>query len=91
MRVIAYAYDADHRCIDCTKEYIKATVPDIEEVEKILEGMRDFEDSEGNPIHPLFSTDEWYANDIYEGNDSATLACGTCGEIIEEVELNGDS
>lgn len=36
-------------------------------------------DSENNAIHPMFDTDEWYANDIYEGKKSATLNCGDCG------------
>lgn len=39
-------------------------------------------DSENNPIHPVFSTDEWY--NIGEGNQ--TLSCTDCGEVIEEYD-----
>jgi hypothetical protein len=86
MTVIAYTYDADYHCIDCTKKYVRNNEPP-ESVQAVLDGEEEYSDSEGNPIHPVFSTDEWYANDIYEGNAKATLSCSTCGNVIEEVEL----
>lgn len=43
-------------------------------------------DSEGNPIHPIFDTDEWYANDIYEGNTHATLNCSDCFAELDTWE-----
>jgi len=43
-------------------------------------------DSEGNAIHPVFDTEEWYANDIYEGNKTATLGCSDCGTILDTWE-----
>lgn len=79
MQVIAYAYDADHHCLDCT----------LDSFPGFNEGNSDeYRDSEGNEIHPLFDTDEWYANDIYEGNSKAVLSCGDCGDTIEEIELD---
>jgi hypothetical protein len=85
MRVIAYTYDADYHCIDCTKDYL-GTKPKANWA-KFHEGEEEVEDSEGNPLHPVFDTDEWYANDIYEGRKHATLSCGTCGDIIREIDL----
>jgi hypothetical protein len=79
MNVIAYTYDADHHCERCACARFgqdeHGWVPDTAT------------DSEGNEVHALFSTDEWWGNDAYEGNATATLACGTCGEIIEEIQL----
>ena len=79
MKVIAYTYDADYHCEDCaTKLY------GSDEDGWVPEGA---EDSEGNDVHPVFDTDEWYANDVYEGNESATLCCGDCLEVIETIDL----
>jgi hypothetical protein len=62
MNVVGYAYDADHHCVDCTKEYVirKAGDPKPDDifVNQVLEGEIEFNDSEHNPIHPLFDTDE---------------------------------
>lgn len=79
MRVIAYTYEADYHCLACTAKGFNP--PD---------SYGDYHgvDSEGNEIHPVFDTDEWYANDIYEGVRFAKLVCGDCLEIIEEVDLN---
>lgn len=79
MRVIAYTYDADTHCEHCTLAYPGVKTDEFGD----LQG----EDSEGNKIHPLFDTDEWYLNDVFEGNDTATLVCGTCGEVIETLDL----
>lgn len=79
MNVIAYTYDADYHCPACAEERFRGITHGLE--------PSDFQDSEGNPPHPLFDTDEWFANDIYEGNSKATLYCGDCHEIIEELEL----
>jgi hypothetical protein len=88
MKVIGYTYDADHHCTSCTIAYIKGSVRTSvhpEQLVRWLNGEDEFLDSEGNPIHPIFNTDEWFANDVYEGRTHATLACGTCGEIIDEM------
>lgn len=91
-KVIGYTYDADYHCINCTTAYIKGgtqsrTPPHPKQVERWLDGTDEFPDSENNPIHPIFDTDEWYANDIHEGRSHATLNCGTCGDEIDEVNL----
>lgn len=80
MITIAYTYEADYHCPACaTKRFGTA------------HGKVIGTDDEGNEVHPVFDTDEWYASDLYsdlyEGSESATLACGTCGEVIDTVEL----
>lgn len=67
---IAYTYGADIHCPYCTLDQFgqdeRGFVP------------ADAEDFEGNPIHPVFSWDEWFNfDDLCE-----TLVCGDCfGEI----------
>jgi hypothetical protein len=43
-------------------------------------------DNEGNPIHPMFSTDEWqeFEEGFLAENPTQYLACGDCHTIIEE-------
>lgn len=78
MELIAYTYDADYHCTGCAYDRFPG----------MNSGNSDeYRDSEGNPPHPLFDTDEWYANDMYEGNTKATLGCSTCHEVILEVDL----
>lgn len=43
-------------------------------------------DNENNPIHPVFSTDEWYQ--IGEGNQ--TLNCNVCGAELDSYEEDED-
>lgn len=75
---IAYVYDADYHCESCAeKAFGRDEHGDITGT-----------DSEGNEVSVIAPWDEWCANDLYEGNETATLACGTCGEIIEEVDLS---
>lgn len=45
-RIIGYSYDAALHCLDCTCDRF---VTEPSELTK---------DSEGNPVHPIFSTDE---------------------------------
>lgn len=75
MRVIAYSYDADIHCIGCTQGRLansgfKFPVNDRRDEHLIPENAVD---SEGNKIHPIFSTDE----------NSDGLYCGDCHEEIE--------
>lgn len=92
MRVIGYTYDADHHCFDCTFKYVRqGALSELDEmVREFLRvgGVFEFtpRDSENNEIHPIFDTDEWYANDIYEGNKVATLNCSGCGEEMDRWE-----
>ncbi len=104
MRVIAYAYDADHHCKSCMLDYARAVEyrdyefgeysdEDIKHDSAACDGIIDLmkaveleiiRDSEGNPIHPVFSIDEWY--NIGEGDQ--TLACSDCGGHLDEYEDN---
>jgi len=78
MRVIAYDYEADHHCLECTARRFGPATDDCE-------------DGEGNPIHPVLDTDEWYADEQYLGiTGDAQLVCGDCGEVIEEVQIDRD-
>ena len=74
---IAYTYEADHHCERCAEQRFG----------RDEHGDITGTDAEGNEVGALFSTDEWYANELYEGAAKATLGCGTCGEVIEEREL----
>ena len=96
MGIIAYAYEADTHCIACTVKRCQADGFDNEYGEVILRSMGGAvdwhgvnlfaHDYEGNPIHAMFSTDEWQEFD--EGylaeNPTQYLACGDCHTIIEE-------
>jgi hypothetical protein len=60
-RVVGYTYDAGVHCPDCTIEYVRKNMPKYhteDDLHDILDGTTDFWDSEKNPIHPIFSTDE---------------------------------
>jgi hypothetical protein len=76
MTVVGYAYDADQHCVDCTKEYVIRHIAHFTEkkVNEILDGTLEFVDSEGNMLHPIFSTDE--------AGDSPDH-CGDCGAYID--------
>lgn len=76
MRVVGYTYDADIHCPDCTTKYIKENSDsDFPDVEAVLIGDVDFEDSEGNPIHPIFDTSETDCPEHCSGSD--------CNEYID--------
>lgn len=102
MRIIGYAYDADHHCESCMLSYARE-VPfaewvwpkDASEHDYADGGLWDLfalvedeiiRDSEGNPIRPIFSIDEWY--DIGYGNQ--TLTCGDCGAELDTYEEDDD-
>jgi hypothetical protein len=97
VRVIGYSFNADHYCEKCMLDYARE-VPfseydwqDFEEDDIANDGLIDLsraveleiiKDSEGNPIHPIFGTDEWY--NIGEGNQ--TLCCNVCSEELDTYE-----
>jgi hypothetical protein len=110
MRIIAYTYEADAHCIDCTRnrfaDWPNARIKWTHEVD--VNGVwNDSQfptlDNEGNEIHPLFSTDEWYdinkPSVFADGtcdhdwdwqcvcNDDQHLICGDCHEIIETYTI----
>ena len=55
MNIIAFTYDADIHCIDCT----------VKDFKEIMRSDREdfYKDSEGNSIHPVFSYDECVEQD----------------------------
>lgn len=71
---IAYTYEADHHCPDCAfKRFGRDEHGFVPE---------DATDGEGNPVGAVAPWDEWQS---FEGGPE-TLACGTCGAVIEEYE-----
>lgn len=68
---IAYTYDADHHCPDCT----------VERFGSDANGWppQDATDSEGNPLGTIAPWDEWQQGT----GDCETLACADCHTIID--------
>lgn len=71
---IAYTYEADTHCADCT----------IAQFGDACEGI----DREGNEVGAVFGFHQWWQawEDIDE--DTQILACGTCGREIDRVETS---
>lgn len=79
MKIIGYTYEADCHCVGCTRQRadsggFRKSHPDsradiVDEHGVALTST----DSEGNPIHPMFSTDEQLEPQY----------CGDCRERIE--------
>ncbi len=65
VRILGYDYEADHHCVDCAEDRFP-----LEEQGRWID--EDAVDAEGNPVHPIFSTDE-------VGEDEV---CGDCGAAI---------
>ena len=96
MNIIAYTYEADYHCVDCTVKRYKAHGfydRHGKQSRSNYGGQVDWHgvhvyihDSEGNLVHPLFSTDEWQEFDegFIEENPTQYLTCGDCHEVIEE-------
>ena len=95
MRVIAYTYEADHHCIDCTVKRYQSGEFDKAPTDYPYYNGNDTDqnrvgydslDSEGNYVHPVFSTDEWQNFDPSFLADFPTqyLECGNCHTIIDE-------
>ena len=95
MRIIAYTYDADYHCIDCTvKRFAYFHTGNVRFSDAMDTSVKvdwygvylDQQDNEGNLVHPVFSTDEWQELDesFLSENLTQWLACGDCHEIIEE-------
>lgn len=69
---IAYTYEADYHCPGCAEERFGRS-------ERGFIG-EDSTDNENNPVGVVAPWDEWQQ---FNGEDE-TLACGTCGTVIEE-------
>lgn len=77
MKIIAYTYNADVHCPECARESYRGGVTlkhpltgalyDTGRPDECGVGY-DAVDSAGNPVHPVFSTDEHYFT-----------CCGDCG------------
>lgn len=77
MKVIGYAYDADYHCPHCAQRDAACGI--LKRYPPLKMGTDgnglalDLIDREGNPVHPVFSTDE-----AIGGEDHPV--CGECGE-----------
>jgi hypothetical protein len=60
--IVAFAYDAAIHCVDCASEHFDCDPADAV-------------DSEGNEVHPVFASDEGWADDT----------CDDCGLRIEDT------
>jgi len=101
MKIIAYAYEADVHCIDCTAIWAESEslrsggngAVRISEHNLIEYRVAYFNglvsDIAGAP-NPLFSTDEWQELDesFLEENPTQYLACGDCGTIIDSYTVD---
>ena len=63
--IIAYTYEADIQCPNCTRNRFGDAVDD---------DLNPPVDQEGNPIHPVFMTDEIDINN-----------CGICGDELRSL------
>ena len=80
--VIGYTFDADYYCVACTERLHPGST------DWRAEGFdpADHTDSEGNEVHPLFGSDEWWEPSEYAPlafeRGPQTLYCSNChGEI----------
>lgn len=71
MRVIAYAYEADIHCLPCAEHRFGVALDRPET-----------EDTEGNPIGAVFSTDETPEWGLY---------CGDCGDELVAPSTRDES
>lgn len=100
MRIIAYTYEADFHCIDCTvKRYKSHGFFDhhgepwhsnyharLERPRLDSEGVHVYiRDNEGNLVHPVFSTDEWQELDESYLAENPTQYLA-CGDCHEIIE-----
>jgi len=76
---IAYTFEADHHCPDCTEERFGSDDAGFIACEPGGSPMRD---SYGEFVGAVAPWDEWQQ---FSG-EHETLACATCGLIIEEYE-----
>lgn len=78
MRIVAYTFDADVACPDCTRYRYKHNLLNRSKCSKSTDehGIPDNpapEDSDGNEVHPVFSTDEGFED----------ACCGYCNEPLD--------
>lgn len=79
MNIERYAYEADLHCVDCTTKRFGRRAMALD-----FAGRKPIADSEGNPLSPIFSSDECLYDEY----------CGDCGDQIREAwheEFHEDS
>lgn len=76
---IAYTFDADYHCPDCTLKRFGR------DADGWIAG--DAEDSEANPVHAVAPWDEWWDPTV---DVTQTLTCGTCHGVIDTMEGEDD-
>lgn len=85
MRIIGYTYNADCHCVGCTQAYHADGWFDIDTGGPEGDALDEHDipygatDSEGNPIHPIFSTSE---GSIGEDGNEMDIICGDCLGVI---------
>ncbi len=88
MSIIAYTYEADFHCHDCTLARAQAGgfVFNSANMDLDEHGIRvEATDNEGNLIHPVFSTDELPCHLPEEDGGYSPVVCGDCGEVIAKA------
>ena len=96
MEIIAYAYEGNFHCIDCTRNRFSDTPAsrikwtyEVDENGVWNDSQFPTLDNEGNLVHPLFSTDKWQELDevFLGGNLTQYLACGDCGTTFDSYTV----
>ena len=88
MNIIAYTYEADYHCPDCTrKAYALGQLLTGDTVRGYDEHTLPFDttDAEGNRVHPVFSLDELPCDLSVEAGGYTPVSCGDCRAIIKEA------
>jgi len=98
--IIAYTYDAEYHCVDCTRtrfnrDTLNAFYPDrLNDSNGIPTnpngsqgsyGLIELVDSEGNLVHPVFNIDEWMELDEGHLSENPTQHL-TCGDCHKIIE-----
>ena len=97
--IIAYTYEADYHCIDCTVKRFSDKHGSSRKFTNYTDSNGIWDDpefptldDEGNLVHPVFVSDEWQEFDegFLSENPTQYLACGNCHEVIEEYTHQGE-
>ena len=78
MKIIAYTYEADVHCVGCSIKRFGLTSLECQKIPMTVDTDQNgipigASDSEGNTIHPIFSTDEQL--ELHCGDCRARLIC----------------
>lgn len=91
MRIIAYTYEADYHCVACAQKrnHVTGFAVPLDDMAR-AGGLACDEhglplaatDRVGNPVHPVFSTDETEYRDEVTGT-MCKNRCGDCKAVIQ--------